>query len=740
MVLAVVLLGAAARAQAPSPELSRSAWARLPLSFEANAGQHDKRVRYYGQGRGFELFLTRDGAVVSLRSPGKGGAAGAVTRMTLGGMSRRVMPRADGKLECESHYLRGADPSRWIRHVPHFARVEYPGVYPGIDLVFHGRPGRQLEYDFALKPGAKVSAIRLRFSGGAQPRLEKDGALVLSFPDGGEVRQPPPYLYQTVNGRRRAVEGGYALLAQGEVGFRVGDYDRRRPLVIDPFLSYSTVLAGDDDVRGLAVAQDGSAWLTGSTGPRDFPSGPPRGDGGSDVLLARLSADGGRLLSLVRLGGGGSGSGVGRAIALDPAGNLYLAGDTSSPDFPTTPGAFQRRAPSAGGERRDGFFAKLDPTGTKLLYASYLGGTGEDAVGSLSVGPGGHAWVVGRTASADFPITGGAYQPSLSAGAGPAASAASHNAFVARIDPSAAKGASLVYATFLGGPGTQARGVAVDTAGQAYVVGDTSGPGFPALHPVQDCAPTGTQGFLARVDADGATLGFSTCLRGDGGSTHARAVAVNGMRGVVVAGDTDATSFPVSANAPQPVLAGGTDAFVSVFHFDEKAGMLTRTYATFVGGSGEESARAIALGPPPTLWLAGDTRSRDFPVTRPGRTHAGGVDTFLTELKADGSPWLFSTLMGGAGDDHALALQVTPLAQAFVGGYSRPATSADGTCVDGEEGAAGAVPLDGFVIKYATFVNLAVSASQQAATLSQGRLQLGFRVRNEGLEPADDVV
>lgn len=735
--LGLLLLGGAARAQAIEP--ARSAWSRVPLTFEANRGQFDPEIRYFGQGRSFELFLTQDGAVIRLSSPGH---ERQVARLTLAGARREVALVPKDKLVTESHYLRGQDPARWVRHVPHYARVEYHGVYPGVDIVFHGRPGRQLEYDFELQPFAAPSAIRLRFSGGAKPWIDSDGALVLRFADGGELRQPAPVLYQTVRGQRRKVDGGYAMLSKGEVGFRVGRYDARHPLTIDPFLSYSTYLGGGDydDVRGVAVDGQGNTYLTGSTRSSDFPGSSAKQGSGPDVLLAKLSPDGSKLLFITLLSGAADRSDTGRALALDRAGNIFVAGDTASLDFPTTPGAVQPNAPVVTGIHNDGFLAKLDPSGSQLLYATYLGGGDFDSVTALALGVDGHAYVAGRTHSADLRTTPGAFQPALAVDAGRARHESS-NAFVARIDPSKSGAASLVYETYLGNTDSGAQGLAVDASGDAYVAGDTAGAGFPSPHGLQSCTAAGTQGFLARLKSDGTALVYGTCLRGLTGETHARAVVVTGHRAAIVVGDTTSPSLPVSSDAAQPALAGRADAFVAAFRFDDARPQLSRTYASFLGGGGEDSAKALALGPADTVWIAGDTTSPDFPRVNSRRAFAGGTDVFLTELKPDGSPYLFSTLFGGESEDHAVALSVTPLAQAYVGGYTRsaafPVTAKALQRRLHPKAARTGVPYDGFVFKYASFVNLGVMP--KVATSPAGRIKLAYKVLNESTEPAEGV-
>ena len=142
------------------------------------------------------------------------------------------------KLPGVSHYLSGRDPAKWRTNVPHYAKVRYEGVYPGIDLLYYGNQ-RQLEYDFVVSPGADPGRIRLRFEGAESLRLEPGGDLVFRLKD-GEVRQSRPVVYQEESGRRRPVEGAAFEVRGREVAFRIPEYDRTTPLVIDPVIGYST--------------------------------------------------------------------------------------------------------------------------------------------------------------------------------------------------------------------------------------------------------------------------------------------------------------------------------------------------------------------------------------------------------------------------------------------------------------------------------------------------------------------
>src|SRR5207249_2558033 len=236
-----------------------------------NVGQTDAQVQFLARGSGYALFLTPGEAVLSLRAPA-GSDGGTVLGMQLRGGNTAAPAAGLGELPGRVNYLLGNDPSHWHTDIATYARVEYHGVYDGIDLAYYGNQ-RQLEYDFIVAPGADPGAIRLGFAGADRLEIDGGGDLVVHA-GGGQVRQHQPLIYQEVDGVRRDVAGGYELQHGQQVGFRLGAYDATRPLVIDPVLSYSTYLGGTglDAGEGIAVDGSGSAYITGETQSADFPT------------------------------------------------------------------------------------------------------------------------------------------------------------------------------------------------------------------------------------------------------------------------------------------------------------------------------------------------------------------------------------------------------------------------------------------------------------------------------------
>ncbi|MBV9959258.1 MAG: SBBP repeat-containing protein, partial [Acidobacteria bacterium] len=408
---AFIQRGAQASAEAAlgQPDAARrtqleEAYGKLPLSFEANGGQTDERVKFLARGEGYGLFLTADEAVLTLRqdggrretrqgtlSPSSSRAVVEVLRTKLVGANSAPTVSGQAELAHKSNYFIGNDPSKWRTSVSNYGQVRYDKVYPGIDLIYYGNQ-RQLEYDFILAPGADTHAIRLSFDGARAVRVDESGELVLKLA-GGEVRQHRPVVYQEIGGVRQEVAGHYVLKGKSEVGFEVGQYDASQPLVIDPVLVYSTYLGGlsADSANGVAIDAQGNAYLTGSTNSLDFPVTPGAfqstiiNDSYSDAFVTKINPTGTALVYSTYLGAGAGDSGKG--IGVDAQGNAYVTGVTDGSaglpppsGFPTV-NAFQ----STFGGTDDAFVTKLNPTGSQLIFSTYMGGNDTDIAYRLVV-------------------------------------------------------------------------------------------------------------------------------------------------------------------------------------------------------------------------------------------------------------------------------------------------------------------------------------------------------------------
>ncbi len=683
------------------------AYGKLPLSFEANQGQTDNSVSFLVRGRGYTLFLTAREALLSLGPVRRGHCKpttsvracrgepeSVVLRMQLSGANPQARVTGEKQLPGRSNYFIGNNPAQWHTDIPTYGEVRYEGIYPGIDLVYHGDQGK-LEYDLVVAPGADPGKIRLRFAfahafwpqsgqlyllpgnwsrrrhppgsrlpcagvcwtGGADDlRVIKGGDLMHDTP-WGQLRHHKPLVYQEINGSRREVAGRYRRLGKQQVGFEIAAYDHTRPLIIDPVLTYSTYLGGPntDQGRGIAIDLHGNAYITGNTAG-SFPVTANAaqlnfGGGPVDAFVTKLNAAGDSVVYSTYLGG--SDFDEGNGIAVDVHSNAYVTGRTDSSDFPTTAHAVQ---PSFGGIG-DAFVAKLNATGSSLVYSTYLGGSNVDIGAGIAVDVQGIAYVTGFTAG-NFPTTLNAPQPTF--GGGPI------DAFVAKLN---ATGSSLVYSTYLGGSdGDNGSDIAVDVHGNAYVTGSTTSSDFPTTaHAVQPSFGGIEDAFLAKLNATGSSLVYSTYLGGSNVDLGI-GIAVDLKGNAYVTGSTQG-NFPASPNAAQPTFGGG---FSDVFVAKLNAAGNSQVYSTYLGGSGVENAGDIAVDVHGNAYVTGSTGGSDFPTTTNAvQPSFGGIaDAFVTKLNAAGNSLIYSTYLGGSNRDFGFGIAVDVLGNAYVTGLT----------------------------------------------------------------------
>ncbi len=663
----------ARRADTAAPTRPSVGYGQLPLAFEANQGQSDEQVRFLARGEGYSLFLTATEAVLSLRAPAP---SSTVVRMRL--MDANAQPTLTGldPLPGTSNYLIGNDPDRWRRDVPHYARVKYASVYPGIDLVYYGKQ-RQLEYDFIVGPNADPSRVALAFDGVDALSIDPEGNLILQTAHGA-LTQQKPVIYQDLGGRRHLVDGRYELRADDRVGFHVSSYDTTRPLVIDPVLSYSTYLGGNGNDTGHAIAVDsaGNAYVTGVTRSTNFPGASgspiqPTWRGSDDVFVAKLNAAGTALVYSTYLGG--SGSDIGRAIAVDGTGNAFVTGETDSPTqagsgniaFPLV-GAFDASYNLGG----DAFITKLNAAGNALVYSTYLGGRGVERGYGIAVDGSGNAYVTGHTNSGlsssvpdvgDFPAV-AAYQPLT-------ASPGNFDAFVTKLN---AAGNALVYSTYLGGIASEfsldGGAIAVDSAGSAYVGGTTSSANFPGAGTSTIQATIGggvSDGFVAKFNPAGSALVYGTYL---GGMTYdaVNGLALDAAQNAYVVGYTDSSNFPTAVPLQASRNGPGNDAFVAKLNAAGSA----LTYSTYLGGTGGDVAYDVAVDGVGNAFVSGWTTSPNFPTVAPLQAaNAGSGDAFISQVNGAGSALVFSTYWGGSsGVERGYGIALDSFGNAYVAG------------------------------------------------------------------------
>jgi uncharacterized repeat protein (TIGR01451 family) len=678
-------------------------FANLPLAFEANQGQTDQRIKFLAREAGGELQLSENS--VTLQFPR------SALSFQFDGANDTAAVIGDEQLVERRNFLLGNDRSRWQTDVPTFRRVEYEQLYPGIDLTFYGNQ-KQIEYDFEVGPGADPRAIRLTFDRNVRPRISSAGDLVLRS-SGLELTQRKPVVYQTIDGERRTIEGRYKVLGDRRIGFEVAEYDHTKELVIDPTLVYSTFLGGsaDDSGNSIAVDSSGNVYITGTTASTNFPTHTPAfatGKGLEDMFVTKIDAAGANVLYSTYVGG--SGRDRAGAIAIDSSGNAYVVGrvDSTSTDFPTTPGSL---ATSYRGGDFDGIVFKLNPQGNALVYSSFLGGEENDSVEGIAVDGSGVAYVTGGTKSNAFPITMNAYQSTR---------AGDTDAFLAKIN---AAGSALLYSSFIGGAATdRGSGVVIDGSGVAYIAGYGASPDFPTEDPFQAGFGGSFDAFVAKFDTNASginSLVFCSYL-GGAGDDKAFGMALDGSQtNLYVVGQTSSNNFPV-LNPVQPSSGGSFDAFIAKVSTSG-----TKVFATYFGGSGDDRGTGIAVNSS-GAYISGFTSSPNLPTVTPLQlNNGGGYDAFVAKLNLTGGSILYSTYLGGAANENFVAAVTgaNPIAvdssNAYVTGYTSSANFPTAAPLQ----SANAGSQDVFIAKIADATpaaDFALSASPASRTINPG--------------------
>ena len=614
----------------------------VPLFFIENHGQAPAAVRFMVKGSGITAYFSPSEVLYR--------AGGKAVRIEFPGANYSI-PEGVGELPGRANFLRGK-PEEWVTGVALYGGVVYRNLYPGIDLRY-GAGGRSLKSQFEVSPGADPSVILVRYADALDLGLSETGELLIPL-NGQRLREAAPDVYQESGGQRVPVEGHFVLAGAGTVRLAIGPYDHSLPLIVDPVLSYSTLLGGSsaNAANALAVDANGDAYITGFTSSYNFPTVTPEQNlnaGGNEVFVAKLNGVGNGLVYSTYIGGSGDDRGYG--IAVDATGSAYVTGSTTSHNFPT-------RSPiqstMLGG--KNAFVLKLSPAGNALTFSTYLGGSGSDAANGIALDPSGNAYVVGDTTSLNFPATG--LQKSNKGG---------QDAFVASLS---SDGSRLLYSTYLGGSGTDhGAAIAVDSSGGAYVTGSTFSTDFPLASALQTANAGGQDAFVARLAPGGGTLTFSTYLGGSGGTVGnpeaGQGIAIDASGNAYVAGVTGSANFPV-LNALQPSLDAGLDAFVA-----KLSSTGTLLYSTYLGGSGIDVGNGVAVDSSGRAFVAGYTASTDFPIQGGMQTANGGdYDAFVAELSPAGNSLVWSTYLGGSASDTATAVALDPAGSLYVAGWT----------------------------------------------------------------------
>jgi hypothetical protein len=618
-------------------------FSRLPLFFEENQGQLPCSAKFIARGTRYQFLISPASATVTLQRAAPIALASPMDRDRLK-EPREVVTRSlqleflgarheapvsgEGQMPGTINYFLGSGPAQWHTSIPSFAAVDVEELYPGISLRYYGNELR-LEYDFTIAPGADPNLISFQVTGADETRIDSSGDLVLAF-GGDEMRQPKPRLYQTIRGEHRDVRGGYRLRDGGIVSFEVGPYDRSFPLVIDPVLSYSTFFGGNSGDTGLA-------------------------------------------------------------IKVDQFGFVYVVGQTLSTQFGFSnsipPGAVQTNF-QGGTVNGDGFVAKLGPTGTNLVYFSYLGGSGNDGALDLAVDQAGNAYVTGFTDSTNFPILNALY-PTIAGSLDTNFLVYPSDAFITELN---SNGTALVFSTYFGGTGPEvASSIALDSQANIYLTGYTYSSNFPTVNAAYTNLSGFNDVFVSRFGPGGSPLIYSTYIGGTN-RDEAGGIVADDSQVAYITGYTSSSNFPVTAsvvnstNGLRRNLNGSTnftaafDAFITRID-TTKSGPASLLYSAFFGGVNNDAGSRIALDSARCAYVTGSSQSPDFPssnsITPSLSIGANGTnllnsDAFLTKIAftSTNASIVYSVLFGSTNNDAGWDLTVDPLGNAFVIGIT----------------------------------------------------------------------
>lgn len=586
---------------------------------------------------------------------------GHVVKMYLSDANQNVVAEGNAKQEGYFNYFMGNDPNKWASFVRLYNQVEIKGIYQGIDVKYYFDEG-SVRYDYRVKPGADLSQLRFEMEGADGMEVNERGELVIKT-SLGIITHGKLYAYQEEMGVEKKVDCYFENGTDGRMGIKAKNYDREKTLIVDP-LVYSTFLGVGlyDYGYAVTIGSDGSLYVTGETISPNFPTttGAYQTTIGSthssDIYVTKLDQAGSVLVYSTFLGGSYPDAGL--CLAIGPDGSAYVAGGTGSSDFPTTPGAYQTRG---GGGLEDAVITKLNPSGTALLYSTFLGGNDVDQANSIVLGSDGSAYMTGVTESNDFPTTAGAFQTGLGGGR----FATTSDVFITKISPT---GSGLSYSTYLGGSGSEAGVcIALGLNGRVYVTGSTTSSDFPITSGVYQTNYGGlSDAFITALNPAGSSLFYSTFL-GKTGLNYGQSLALGSDGSVYVAGLTSSSNFPTTVGAYQTNFGGTYDAFITRFN-PTGSDLL---FSTFLGGTSYENGRSIALDLDGGVYLTGTTSSSDFPTTTDAHQsgYGGGMyDAFITKLNSGGSTLLHSTFLGGSADELSRAVATSSAGNTHVVG------------------------------------------------------------------------
>ncbi|MCA1032798.1 SBBP repeat-containing protein [Bacillus timonensis] len=633
-----------------------NSYGKIPLFFEENVGQTSEQVKYLSKNNRSTVFFKNNEVVSFLRKPLKKNEKSEVEWSTNVVRMKFLNAKHDSKIEGVDkqngtvNYFKGNDDYNWNVDIPTYSKIRYKQIYPGINLIFYGNQ-RNHQFDFIIEPGYDFEKIAIEFEGIDSIDKDEYGKLELHF-EGGSFVIHQPYIYQQYENEQKEIKGSFKIIGRNKIGFSLKEqYDKKKQLVIDPVLDYSTFLGGsaDDSGFGIAVDSAGNTYVTGSTRSSNFPTVnaiDANIDGPEDVFITKINSAGDAIVYSTYLGG--SSNDFGQSIAVDSAGNAYITGSTTSSNFPTV-----NAIDTSYNGNEDAFVTKINAAGNAIVYSTFLGGSSVDRGNSIVVDSTGNAYIAGATRSSNFP-TQNAIDPSFNGDL---------DGFVTKIN---AAGNAIVYSTYLGGSSLDAaNSIDIDSSGNAYITGQTRSSNFPTVNAIDPTFNGVQEAFVTKINAAGNAIVYSTFLGGSGNDA-ANGIAVDSSGNAYISGITSSSDFP-TVNAIDPSFNGVFDVFITKINAAGNA----IVYSTYLGGSSEESSRDIAVDVAGNAYVTGRTNSSDFPVVNAIDSCFNGVaDAFVTKINALGNAIVYSTFLGGNAFDQGHRIAVDNAGSVYVTGFT----------------------------------------------------------------------
>ena len=583
--------------------------------------------------------------------------------------SNNVMPEGRDQCSWNTNYFKGNDSEKWYTDVPNYMEIVYPELWDGIDLVYRLKEG-SIKYDLIVHPGADPTDILIQINGANDLSVNPQGDLVINT-EYWDILDSGLVSYYG-DGSGGPIPCRFELMNECQYKISVGAFDKSRNVVIDPLIDYSTFIGGSDYDRGYGIAIDtsGNAYITGWTGDgtTDYPTTSGAFDtthnGNYDVFVTKLNSDGSSLVYSTYIGGS-SGDG-GSGIAIDTSGNAYITGSTGvETDYPTTSGAFDTT--HNGGV--DVFVTKLDSVGSSLVYSTFIGGSNDDRGYGIAIDTSGNSYITGLTRydTTDYPTTSGAFDTTHNGG---------YDVFVTKLNSA---GSLLVYSTFIGGSNYDiGYGIVIDTSGNVYITGytldDTAD--YPTTSGAFDTTHNGGEDvFVTKLNSAGSSLVYSTFI---GGSSIdlGEGIAIDTSGNAYITGSTCSKNYPTSPGAFDTTHNGDVDVFVTKLNSTGSS----LVYSTYIGGSGDDEGREIAIDTSGNAYIIGSTRdgTTDYPTTSGAydMTYNGGLyDVFVTRMNPTGSLLVYSTFIGGSNSDWGIGIAIDTSGTAYITGYSEDGTT-----------------------------------------------------------------